>query len=159
RNTSNEVISMIPFNKPCTIGTEQAALKQVIEQNKLSGNGLFGQKCTSWLEATFGCEKAILTPSCTAALEMTALLTELSAEDEVIMTSYTFVSTANAFVLRGAKVKFVDVVPETMNIDPETIVKAITKRTKAIIVVHYAGVSCDMDAIMDIASRYNLWVI
>ncbi|UOQ49655.1 dTDP-4-amino-4,6-dideoxygalactose transaminase [Gracilibacillus caseinilyticus] len=150
---------MIPFNKPCLIGTEKEAIQQVLEQDKLSGNGPFGHRCTTWFEERLGCHKAILTPSCTAALEMTALLTEVAEEDEVIIPSYTFVSTANAFALRGARIRFVDVRAETMNIDPEQIAKAITNRTKAIVIVHYAGVSCDMDAIMALAAKHNLWVI
>ncbi|WP_087972636.1 dTDP-4-amino-4,6-dideoxygalactose transaminase [Oceanobacillus rekensis] len=150
---------MIPFNKPCVIGTEHEAIKEAIELTKISGNGSFGKRCTLWLEERLECDKAILTPSCTAALEMTALLSEVGAGDEVIMPSYTFVSTANAFALRGASIRFVDVSPETMNIDPDKIREAVTERTKAIVVVHYAGVSCDMDAIMEIAKLYGLWVI
>lgn len=150
---------MIPFNKPCTTGKEAAAIQQAIAQEKLAGNGPFGEKCVSWLEDHLACEKAILTPSCTAALEMTALLTEVGEGDEVIMPSYTFVSTANAYALRGAAIRFVDVSPETMNINPEAIEAAITERTKVIVVVHYAGIACDMDRIMDIAHNYGLWVI
>ncbi|MEC5423045.1 dTDP-4-amino-4,6-dideoxygalactose transaminase [Virgibacillus sp. C22-A2] len=150
---------MIPFNKPCVIGKETVAINQAITNQKLSGNGPFGKKCTNWLENQLNCKKAILTPSCTAALEMTALLTETGAKDEVIMPSYTFVSTANAFALRNASIRFVDVDPATMNIDPKQIEAAITERTKVIVVVHYAGVSCDMDAIMDIAKEHDLWVV
>lgn len=141
------------------MGEEEKAMHEAIKNNKLSGNGPFGKKCTDWLEDHLGCERALLTPSCTAALEMTALLTEITTGDEVIMPSYTFVSTANAFAIRGASIRFVDIQPETMNIDPVQIEAAITERTKAIVVVHYAGVACDMDAIMEIAHRYNLWVI
>ncbi|MFC3039560.1 dTDP-4-amino-4,6-dideoxygalactose transaminase [Virgibacillus xinjiangensis] len=150
---------MIPFNKPCNIGTEHEAIKQAMNQQKLAGNGPFAEKCSQWMEARLGCEKAILTPSCTAALEMTALLAEIGEGDEVIMPSYTFVSTANAFVLRGADIRFVDVTPGTMNIDPDQTANAITSRTKAIVVVHYAGVSCDMDRIMELAEKHHLWVI
>lgn len=151
--------NLIPFNKPCVIGTEYEAIKEAIDLNKLSGNGPFGKKCTLWLEEKLNCDRAILTPSCTAALEMTAILTEVGKGDEVIMPSYTFVSTANAFALRGASIRFVDISPGTMNIDPDKIKEAITERTKAIVVVHYAGVSCDMDAIMEIADVHGLWVI
>ncbi|MBP2079490.1 dTDP-4-amino-4,6-dideoxygalactose transaminase [Oceanobacillus polygoni] len=150
---------MIPFNQPCKIGTEIEAIQQVLTNNKFSGNGPFGKKCTDWFERELPCERAILTPSCTAALEMTALLTEVGEGDEVILPSYTFVSTANAFALRGASLRFVDVDPSTMNIAPDRIAAAVTDRTKAIVVVHYAGVSCDMDAIMKIANEHGLWVI
>ncbi|ASK62588.1 dTDP-4-amino-4,6-dideoxygalactose transaminase [Virgibacillus phasianinus] len=150
---------MIPFNRPCVTGNEQRYIQKAIQTPKLSGNGPFGKRCTDWLENHLNCEKALLTPSCTAALEMTGLLIEATGGDEIIMPSYTFVSTANAFALRGASIRFVDVEPETMNIDPAAIERAITKHTKAIVVVHYAGVSCDMDAIMKIANRHHLWVI
>lgn len=150
---------MIPFNKPCVIGYELEAIEQVLKENKLSGNGRFGAKCTEWLETELPAKKALLAPSCTAALEMSALLMNLAKNDEVIMPSYTFVSTANAYALRGAYIKFVDVIPTTMNIDPEAIKKAITPQTKAIVVVHYAGIACEMDEIMAIAEDYNLWVV
>lgn len=150
---------MIPFNKVCTTGKEGAAIQEAISNQVLKGNGPFGEKCITWLEDHLGCEKAMLTPSCTAALEMTALLTEVGEGDEVILPSYTFVSTANAFVLRGASIQFVDVDPVTMNIDPRQVAAAVTTRTKAIVVVHYAGISCDMDAIMAIADEHHLWVI
>lgn len=150
---------MIPFNKPCTTGKEAAAMQEALNNQQLKGNGPFGEKCTTWLEDRLGCEKAMLTPSCTAALEMTALLAGVGVGDEVILPSYTFVSTANAFALRGAAIRFVDVDPATMNIDPMLVEAAITARTKAIVVVHYAGVSCDMDRIMMIANRHDLWVI
>lgn len=150
---------MIPFNRPCVTGKEQAYIQEAIGKPKLSGNGPFGKKCTDWLEDRLHCQKALLTPSCTAALEMTGLLIDAGPGDEIIMPSYTFVSTANAFALRGATIRFVDVDPNTMNIDPEAVERAITKQTKAIVVVHYAGVACDMDAIMDTAERHNLWVI
>lgn len=150
---------MIPFNKPCVIGTEINAIEKALTSNKLSGNGSYGNTCVNWLETHLNTKKALLTPSCTAALEMTALLMDLSDNDEVIMPSYTFVSTANAFALRGANIRFVDVSPATMNIDPEAIKDAITSKTKAIVVVHYAGVACEMDKIMDLANRHNLWVV
>ena len=150
---------MIPFNKPCTTGKEATAIQEAINNQVLKGNGPFGKKCTTWLEDHLSCPKAMLTPSCTAALEMTALLTDVGEGDEVILPSYTFVSTANAFALRGAGIRFVDVDPATMNIDPEKVAQAITKRTKAIVVVHYAGISCDMDAIMMIAEKHQLWVV
>lgn len=150
---------MILFNKPCVIGYELEAIEQVLKEDKLSGNGRFGAKCTEWLETELPAKKALLAPSCTAALEMSALLMNLAKNDEVIMPSYTFVSTANAYALRGAYIKFVDVDPTTMNIDPEAIKKAITPQTKAIVVVHYAGVACEMDEIMAIAEDHNLWVV
>lgn len=150
---------MIPFNVPCYIGKEDAAIRDAITKKKLSGNGYYGKKCTRWLEENMGVKKAMLTPSCTAALEMAALLTEVKEGDEVIMPSYTFVSTANAFALRGAKIVFVDVEPKTMNVDPTQIEAAITARTKVIVVVHYAGVSCEMDRVMELAKKHHLWVV
>lgn len=150
---------MIPFNRPCVTGHEQKYIQEAIQKPKLSGNGPFGKKCSDWLENRLQCRRALLTPSCTAALEMTGLLIGAGEGDEIIMPSYTFVSTANAFALRGASIRFVDVQPDTMNIDPVAVEHAITKRTTAIVVVHYAGISCDMDAIMDIAKRHELWVI
>lgn len=150
---------MIPFNKPCVTGNEIDAIQDVLTKDKLSGNGEYGEKCTNWLETHLPANKALLVPSCTAALEMSALLINLTNEDEVIMPSYTFVSTANAYALRGAMIKFVDVDSKTMNINPDAIENAITSRTKAIVVVHYAGVACDMDKIMAIANKHNLWVI
>ncbi|GGF29624.1 dTDP-4-amino-4,6-dideoxygalactose transaminase [Halobacillus andaensis] len=150
---------MIPFNRPCVVGGEEEFMQEAISQAKLSGNGPFGQKCTDWLEDQLGCERAFMTPSCTAALEMAALLTEAGPEDEVIMPSYTFVSTANAFALRGAAIRFVDIDEKTLNIDPAQIKQAITDRTKAIVVVHYAGVACEMDEIMRLAEEHDLWVV
>lgn len=150
---------MIPFNKPCVVGGEQAAIQEAISRGKLSGNDAFGKWCTEWLEEKLPAEKAILTPSCTAALEMTALLTEVGPGDEVIMPSYTFVSTANAFALRGAAIRFIDIDPDTMNVDPGAIEAAVTPETRAIVVVHYAGIACDMDDIMEIADAHGLWVI
>lgn len=150
---------MIPFNKPPFTGTEECYIKQVLRGDRLSGDGSFGKKCQSWFEANLPAKKVLLTPSCTAALEMAALLIGIQPGDEVIMPSYTFVSTANAFVLRGAKIVYVDIRPDTMNIDESLIEAAITEKTRAIVPVHYAGVSCEMDSIMAIASRYNLYVI
>lgn len=150
---------MIPFNKPCVIGEEIDAMQDALLENKLSGNGKYGQTCIKWLENRLDTSKALLTPSCTAALEMTALLMNLSEGDEVIMPSYTFVSTANAYALRGAVIRFVDVDPRTMNIDPDAVAAAVTSQTKAIVVVHYAGVACEMDTIMDIANKHQLWVV
>lgn len=151
---------MIPFNIPPFLGNEKIYLKEAIEINqKLCGDGPFTKKCNAWIEEKFLTPKALLTTSCTHALEMAAILTDISAGDEIIAPSFTFVSTVNAFVLRGAKIVFVDIRPDTMNIDEKLIEKAITKRTKAIVPVHYAGVACDMDTIMDIAKKYNLFVI
>ena len=150
---------MIAFNHAPITGNEQQYVLQAIQSRKLSGDGLYGKKCQAWFEERLGCPKALLTPSCTAALEMAAILLDIRPGDEVIIPSYTFVSTSNAFVLRGAKIIFVDIRPDTMNIDETLIEAAITSKTKAIVPVHYAGVSCEMDAIMDIAKRYNLFVI
>ncbi|HDM8154648.1 dTDP-4-amino-4,6-dideoxygalactose transaminase [Vibrio harveyi] len=150
---------MIPFNKPPIVGTETTFIQQALCSGKLSGDGVFGQKCQRWFEQQTGCVKALLTPSCTHALELAALLIDIQPGDEVIMPSYTFVSTANAFVLRGAKVVFVDVRPDTMNIDETKIEAAITSKTKAIVPVHYAGVACEMDTIMSIANKHDLFVI
>ena len=150
---------MITFNRPPLTGNEQQYVLQAMQSDKISGDALYGRKCQAWFEEHLGCYKALLTPSCTAALEMAAVLLDIQPGDEIIMPSYTFVSTANAFVLRGAKVVFVDIRPDTMNIDETKIENAITKRTKAIVPVHYAGVACEMDTIIDIATRYNLFVI
>jgi dTDP-4-amino-4,6-dideoxygalactose transaminase len=149
----------IPFNKPLVTGKEIEYIKKVIANQKLSGDGSFTKKCSNWFEENFGCKKALLTTSCTHALEMAALLADIKPGDEVIMPSYTFVSTANAFVLRGAKIVFVDIRPDTMNMDETLIEAAITEKTKAIVPVHYAGVACEMDVIMSIACRYGLIVI
>jgi dTDP-4-amino-4,6-dideoxygalactose transaminase len=150
---------MIPFNIPPHLGLESKYVSMALKSHRLSGNGSFGNKCASLLEDMFNVGKVLLTPSCTAALEMAALLIGVERGDEVIMPSYTFVSTANAFVLRGAKIVFVDIRPDTMNIDEASIEKAITKRTKAIVIVHYAGVACEMDKIMALAKQYSLYVI
>lgn len=150
---------MIPFNRAPVVGNEQGFIQQAIESRKLCGDGPFAKKAEEQLKQLTGCQKVLLTPSCTAALEMAALLLNLQAGDEVIMPSYTFVSTANAFALRGAKIVFVDVQADTMNIDPECIAAAITPRTKAIVPVHYAGVACDMGKIMALAEQHNLFVV
>lgn len=150
---------MIPFNKPFMTGRELELIAQAHAQGHLSGDGGFTRQCHQWLEAAIGCSRALLTHSCTAALEMSALLLELAPGDEVIMPSYTFVSTANAFVLRGAVPVFVDIRPDTLNLDEQLIEAAITPRTRAICVVHYAGVGCEMDAILVIARRHGLAVV
>lgn len=150
---------MIPFNRPVFLGTELDYIKEAVSNQKVCGDGPFTRKCNEWLEKRTGTAKALLTTSCTHALEMAALLLDIKAGDEVIMPSYTFVSTANAFALRGARIVFVDVRPDTMNIDEKLIEEAITSNTKAIVVVHYAGVACEMDTIMDIAKRHNLYVV
>lgn len=149
----------IPFNKPYMTGKELGYIAQAHANGHLAGDGSFTKQCHAWLEQLTGAHKALLTHSCTAALEMAAILADLQAGDEVIMPSYTFVSTANAFVLRGAVPVFVDIRSDTLNIDETLIEAAITPRTKAIVPVHYAGVSCEMDAIMAIARKHNLLVI
>lgn len=150
---------MIPFSKPTVTGFEQQYIEEAVTSGHLSGDGPFTKKCHQWFEYHLQCEKVLLTPSCTAALEMAAILLDIQPGDEVIVPSYTFVSTANAFVLRGAKIVFVDIRPDTMNIDEKCIEAAITKKTKAIVPVHYAGVACEMDVIMTLASKYNLFVV
>lgn len=151
---------MIYFNKPPVVGTEIDYIKKILSfSEKLSGNGNYSRKCETWLEQYHHLTKALLTPSCTAALEMAALLIGVKEGDEIIMPSFTFVSTANAFVLRGAKIVFVDIRKDTMNIDETKIEAAITSKTKAIVPVHYAGIACEMNKIMEIAKKYNLYVI
>jgi len=150
---------MIPFNVPPLVGTESKYIAEALSNNKLSGDGPFNKKCQQWFEEKFSSSLTLLTPSCTASLEMAAILVDIQAGDEVIMPSFTFVSTANAFVLRGAKIVYVDIRPDTMNIDESKIEAAITSKTKAIVPVHYAGVACEMDKIMSIAEKHNLWVI
>jgi dTDP-4-amino-4,6-dideoxygalactose transaminase len=149
----------IPFNKPYMTGKELWYISQAHANGHLAGDGAFTKKCSAWLEKRIGCNKALLTHSCTAALEMAAILADIQPGDEVIMPAYTFVSTANAFVLRGAIPVFVDIRPDTLNIDEIKIEAAITPKTKVIIPVHYAGVGCEMDAIMAIAREHNLLVI
>ena len=150
---------MIPFNAPPVVGTELDYMQSAMNSGKLCGDGGFTRRCQQWLEQHFGSEKVLLTPSCTASLEMAALLLDIQPGDEVIMPSYTFVSTANAFVLRGAKIVFVDIRPDTMNIDETQIEAAITDKTRAIVPVHYAGVACEMDTIMALATKHNLFVV
>jgi len=150
---------MIPFNKPYLTGREFAYMEEAVRAKRLSGNGRFTERCQQWLQQRIGAPRVLLTQSCTAAIEMAALLADLQPGDEVIMPSFTFVSTANAFVLRGARPVFVDVRPDTLNIDAQLIEAAITSRTRAIVPVHYAGVGCDMEAIVDIARRHDLIVI
>lgn len=152
-------LNKIPFNKPFATGKELDYISQAISNGHLSGNGEFTKKCHTWLESAVGCCKSLLTHSCTAALEMAAILADIGPGDEVIMPSYTFVSTANAFVLRGGVPVFVDIRPDTLNIDESQIEAAITSKTKAIVPVHYAGVGCEMDLIMEIALRHHLLVI
>lgn len=151
---------MINFNEPVYLEKSMEYVKKAILINKrLNGDGEFTAKCTEWMEQRFGGAKILLTTSCTHGLEMAALLCGIAPGDEVIMPSYTFVSTANAFVLRGAKIKFVDIDPRTMNINADLIEEAITERTRVIVPVHYAGVSCDMDKIMAVARKHHLIVV
>jgi dTDP-4-amino-4,6-dideoxygalactose transaminase len=150
---------VIPFNRPAVTGNEIKYLNEVVHSAKMSGDGHFSQRCHTWFESQLPCHKALLTPNCTQALEMAAILLNIQPGDEVIMASYTFVSTANAFTLRGAKIVFVDVRKDTMNIDEQLIEAAISAKTKAIVVVHYAGVACEMDTIMAIAERHQLLVV
>jgi dTDP-4-amino-4,6-dideoxygalactose transaminase len=149
----------IPFNLPPYTGTEDQFVLDAMRSNKISGDGRYANMCQTWFEQHIGCSKALLTPSCTQALEMAAILIGIQPGDEVIMPSYTFVSTANAFALRGAKIVFVDIRPDTMNLDESLVEAAITPRTKAIVPVHYAGVACHMQAISAIAQRHGLFVI
>lgn len=150
---------LIPFNIPPTVGTETAMIERAVEKHKICGDGEFTKLCNKWIEDKTGTKKALLTTSCTHALEMAAILCNIAPGDEVIMPSYTFVSTANAFALRGAKIVFVDIRKDTMNIDETLIEAAITPKTRAIVPVHYAGVACEMDKIMDLAKKYDLFVI
>lgn len=150
---------MINFNVPPFTGKEMEYMKQAVEAQKICGDGQFTKKCNQWIEEKTGTRKALLTTSCTHATELAALLAKVQPGDEVIMPSFTFVSTADAFVLRGAIPVFVDIRPDTMNIDETKIEAAITEKTVGIVPVHYAGVSCEMDTIMDIAKKHNLWVI
>ena len=150
---------MIHFNIPPYVGKEKDYIQQAIENHKICGDGDFTKKCNQWLEEKTGIKKALLTTSCTHATEMAAILLNIQEGDEVIMPAYTFVSTADAFVMRGAKVVFVDIRPDTMNMDENLIEAAITEKTKAIVPVHYAGVSCEMDKIMELAETYHLAVV
>lgn len=150
---------MIHFNVPPFVGAEFDFIKEAVENHKICGDGSFTKKCNEWLEKRFNVQKVLLTTSGTSALEMAAWLCDIHPGDEVILPSYTFSSTATAFVLAGAKLVFVDIRPDTMNIDETLIEKAITEKTKVIIPVHYAGVACEMDTIIDIAKRHNLLVV
>lgn len=150
---------MIDFNVPPFTGKEIQYIQKAVENHKICGDGEFTKKCSAWMEERFQTPKVLLTTSCTHALEMAAVLCEIQPGDEVIMPSYTFVSTADAFVQRGAKIVFVDIRPDTMNIDENLIEAAITDKTKAIVPVHYAGVSCEMDKINAIAKKYHLLVV
>ena len=150
---------MICFNVPPFTGKEINYIKEAVEAQKICGDGQFTKKCNQWIEEKTGTRKALLTTSCTHATELAALLADVKPGDEVIMPSFTFVSTADAFVLRGATPVFVDIRPDTMNIDEKKIEAAITEKTVGIVPVHYAGVACEMDTIMEIAKRHNLWVI
>jgi len=150
---------MVPFNKPYIVGKELFYIAHAVFAGRISGDGIYTKKCSEWFETNLPCKKALLTHSCTAALEMAAILCDIQHGDEVIMPSYTFVSTANAFVLRGGVPVFVDIRPDTLNIDETLIEAAITPKTRAIVCVHYAGVPCEMDTIMDIARKHNLSVI
>jgi dTDP-4-amino-4,6-dideoxygalactose transaminase len=147
------------FNQAITVGNEFSNIKRLKKNNNFSSNGHFTNLCSKWLIKNIGCQEALLVHSCTAALEMCAILINIKPKDEIIMPSYTFVSTANAFVLRGGVPVFVDIDPKTLNIDPNKIERAITKKTRGIVAVHYAGVSCDMDPILKIAKKYKLYVI
>ncbi|MHA2705648.1 dTDP-4-amino-4,6-dideoxygalactose transaminase [Vibrio owensii] len=150
---------MIEFNRKPYTGNEDQYIQEVMQKHSICGDGEFTKKCHEWFQNHLGCERSLLTPSCTHALELAALLIDVKPGDEVIMPSYTFVSTANAFVLRGAKIVFVDIRPDTMNIDEMLIEQAITDKTVAIVPVHYAGVACEMDTIMAIAQKHQLFVI
>ena len=150
---------MIPFNKPYLTGNEVRYIEEAVRSGKISGDGMFTRKCHEFFEKRYGFKKVLLTTSCTDAMEMAAILINIQPGDEVIMPSYTFVSTANAFVLRGAKIVFADSCPDFPNLDSSEIEALITPKTKAIVPVHYAGVGCDMDEIMDIARRHNLFVV
>jgi dTDP-4-amino-4,6-dideoxygalactose transaminase len=149
----------IPFNKPFIIGKELYYIAQAVLEGHLSGDGRFSKLCQQWLESRLGCPKVFLTHSCTAALEMAAILCDIQPGEEIIMPSFTFVSTANAFVLRGGVPTFIDIRPDNLNMDEKLIEAAITSKTKAIVPVHYAGVACEMDVIMDIAHKHHLYVI
>ncbi|EUA32286.1 aminotransferase class-V family protein [Mycobacterium intracellulare] len=149
----------IPFNKPSVVGHELRYVGQAVAGGHASGDGPFTKRAQDMLEESFSARRVLLTTSCTAALELAALLCDLRPGDEVIVPSYTFVSTANSFVLRGAKPAFVDIRPDTLNIDERLIEQAITPRTRAIFPIHYAGVACEMDSIMDIAERHGLLVV
>ncbi len=150
---------MIPFNLPTVTGNELKYIQQCLASKQISGEGDFTKKCQNWFEEKLQCKRALLTPSCTHALEMAAILIDTKPGDEIIMPSFTFVSTANAFAMRGATIVFVDIRPDTLNINENLIEAAISPKTKAICVVHYAGIACEMNKILQIANKYNLYVI
>jgi len=150
---------MISYNKVPFLGNEEIYIKEVLKQGKLCGDGRYTKMCSQWLEDNLRINRAFLTTSCTHATEIAAMLCGIEPGDEVILPSFTFVSTANAFILRGAKAVFVDIRPDTMNIDENLIEAAVTKKTKAVVPVHYAGVACEMDTILDIANRHGLFVV
>lgn len=156
---SDSLLNFVDFNNPSIAGKELEYIQKVLDNLHLSGNGIFTKKCQTWLAEQIGCAKVLLTHSCTAALEMTAILADVQPGDEIIMPSFTFVSTANAFVLRGGVPVFTEIRPDTLNMDEKKLEQAITPRTKAIVPVHYAGVGCEMDAILEIAREHNLLVI
>jgi len=158
-NKPYKIGDWIGFNKPYLTGKELEYIADVYAQGELAGNGVFTKRCNIWLEQNIGCRKALLTHSCTAALEMAAILADIQPGDEIIMPSYTFVSTANAFALRGGIPVFVDIRPDTLNVNENLIEDAITPKTKAIVPVHYAGVACEMDVVLNIARRHDLLVI
>lgn len=149
----------IPFNRPFIVGKELFYISQAVLEGNLAGDGRFTKHCNEWMEQKFGAKKVLLTTSCTSALDMCAILCEIEPGDEVIMPSFTFVSTANAFVLRGAQIKFIDIRPDTLNMDEKLIEAAITERTKAIVPMHYSGVACEMETILNIAHKHDLIVI
>src|SRR5690242_16214753 len=151
--------SEIPFTKPFIAGNEAKYVAQAVASGSIGSDGRFTRSCAQFLKERFGIHEVFMTPSCTAALEMAAMLLNLKNGDEVLMPSFTFTSTANAVVLRGAKPVFVDIRPDTLNIDERLVERAITPRTRAICPIHYAGIACEMDAIMDIAERHGLWVV
>ena len=150
---------MIPFNKAICLPKALEYVTKSLKSSKIAGDGKYTRLCTEWMEQRFDVRKVLLTTSCTAALEMSAILLDIQPGDEVIMPSYTFVTTANAFVLRGAKAIFADIRPDTMNLDENKLESAITEKTKAIVVVHYAGVSCEMEKIMEVAKKYDIPVV
>ena len=152
-------VAKIPFNRPQLVGKEHEYIDEALASGRLSGNGEFAQRCAAWLERTIGVQRALITPSCTAALEMAGVLAELEPGDEIIVPDFAFVSTANAFALRGAVPVFADVDPDTLNIDPDAIEAALSERTRAIVVIHYGGVACDMGRIRQIADRHDLVLI
>jgi dTDP-4-amino-4,6-dideoxygalactose transaminase len=149
----------IPFNRPFIIGKELSNIRKAVDSGHLAGDGMFTEKCRKWMEQKFDAPMVMLTNSCTAALEMSAILCDITPGDEVILPSYTFVSTANAFIMRGAKLRFVDIRPDTLNMDETLIEQVITDKTRVIVPVHYGGISCEMDTIMSLADKYGLLVV